>query len=73
MKIVIWVHSGPLVLEDVPIHGDGSVACCTWSDDEIRKKVLALVDDAAEVLGIDLRDEIDRAINQELIWKLNES
>jgi len=52
MKITIWIGDRPVVLEDVPVDGP----CCTWTDQEIRKYMPVE----------DLRDEIDRAINQEL-------
>lgn len=67
VKVVIWVHNQPVVLEDVPIAGDGRVSCTTWTDSEMRGYVLARMDDATDLLGVtsdDLRDNVDRAINQ---------
>lgn len=67
VKIVIWVHNQPVVLEEVPTAGDGCVSCTTWTDSEMRGYVLARMDDATDLLDVtsdDLRDTVDNAINQ---------
>lgn len=71
MKVEIWVDRQGIVLEDVPVDGP----CCTWKDEEIRKNVLQNMDDATDLLDTpaeELRDEIDRAINQEKTWHFHQ-
>ena len=67
IEIEVLATSGPvrLVLEDVPVDG----CCCTWDDDRLVSRifdVLPLEDGGLHITTREMREEVDRAINQKL-------